>query len=307
MRISNGDVGLNVVIDGDDDAPPILLLHGILGSGRTWDWMVPRLADRYRVVRLDFRGHGGSDRAAGRYHMEHYVSDAAAACEQVAGSACVIVGHSLGGAAAAGLAQTRPDLVRGVVLEDAPLALPDPTAEGAARNSLLDSFAVLRELIPQVQAAGRSVADVAAASASAPSAVGPPFGEVLHEDGLTTMAVGTLAVDASVLDPVLAGTLGQVFDPTRSLGTAVAAVAADPVSPDAVTRQDDLARLVEANPQASTHTLVGANHLIHDTMGQRERFWTIVETFLATLSVWSVPASDAIPAGTGSRSARRLP
>lgn len=285
MRISNGDIGLNVIVDGDDDAPPVLLLHGILGSGRTWDWMIPRLADRYRVVRLDFRGHGDSDRATGRYRMEHYVSDAAAACEQVAGRACVVVGHSLGGAAASGLAQTRPELVRGVVLEDAPLAMPASTADASGRNSLLDSFTALREVIPAVQASGRSVDDVAAATALAPSAAGPPFGEILHEDGLTTMAAATLAVDASVLDPVLEGTMGQVFDATRTLGTAVAAVAADPASPDAVTGQADLARLIAVNPEASTHTLAGANHLIHDTMGQRERFWTIVETFLATLGV----------------------
>lgn len=284
MRISNGDVGLNVVVDGDDGAPPIVLLHGILSSARTWDWMVPRLVDRYRVVRLDFRGHGESDRTAGRYGMEHYVSDAVAACEQVAGAPCVIIGHSLGGAAAAGLAQTRPDLVRGVVLEDAPLAMPHPTTGGAARNSLLDSFTALRELIPAIQSAGRSVDDIAAASANAPSAAGPPFGEILHEDGLITMAAGTLAVDASVLDPVLDGTMASFFDPARTLGTDVAAVAADPASPDAVTSQADLARLIELNPQASTHTLAGANHLIHDTMGQRERFWTIVETFLASLS-----------------------
>ena len=35
MRIHNGDVGLNVVVDGLDDAPPIVLLHGILGSTET--------------------------------------------------------------------------------------------------------------------------------------------------------------------------------------------------------------------------------------------------------------------------------
>lgn len=54
MRIQNGDVELNVAVDGADDAAPILLLHGILGSSQTWDWMVPRLVDNYRVLRLDF-------------------------------------------------------------------------------------------------------------------------------------------------------------------------------------------------------------------------------------------------------------
>lgn len=284
MQIHNEDVGLHVHIDGDDGAPPVLLLHGILGSGRTWDWMMPRLVGQHRVLRLDFRGHGGSDRAPGRYRMVDYVSDAAAVCDQVVGEPCVIVGHSLGGATAAGLAQTRPELVRGIVLEDAPLSLPDPSVEGAGRNSLLDAFSALRQLIPQVQAAGMSIGDLAAATATSPSAAGPLFGEFLHEDGLTTMAAGMLDVDASVLDPVLEGTAGRVFDPTRPLGTLVAAVAADPASPDAVTSQADLAQLAGLNPHASTHTLAGANHLIHDTIGQRERFWTIVSEFLASIS-----------------------
>jgi pimeloyl-ACP methyl ester carboxylesterase len=284
MQIHNEDVGLHVHIDGDDDAPPVLLLHGILGSGRTWDWMMPRLVGQHRVLRLDFRGHGGSDRAPGRYRMVDYVSDAAAVCDQVVGAPCVIVGHSLGGATAAGLAQTRPELVRGIVLEDAPLSLPDPSVEGEGRNSLLDAFSALRQLIPQVQAAGMSIGDLAAATATSPSAAGPLFGELLHEDGLTTMAAGMLDVDASVLDPVLEGTAGRVFEPTRPLGTLVAAVAADPASPDAVTSPADLAQLAALNPHASTHTLAGANHLIHDTIGQRERFWKIVSEFLASIS-----------------------
>lgn len=284
MQIQNEDIGLHVHIDGDDGAPPVLLLHGILGSARTWDWMMPRLVGDHRVLRLDFRGHGGSDRAPGRYRMVDYVSDAAAVCDQVVGAPCVIVGHSLGGATAAGLAQTRPELVRGVVLEDAPLSLPDPSARGRNRNSLLDAFIALRQMIPQVQAAGMSIEDLAAVTATSPSAAGPVFGEVLYEDGMITMAAGMLDVDASVLDPVLEGTAGQVFDPSRPLGTFVAAVAADPASPDAVTSPADLAKLTALNPSASTHTLPGANHLIHDTIGQRERFWSIVSEFLASIN-----------------------
>jgi hypothetical protein len=107
---------------------------------------------------------------------------------------------------------------------------------------------------------------------------------LLHEDGLTTMAAGMLDVDASVLDPVLEGTTGRVFDPARPLGTLVAAVAADPASPDATTSPADLAQLTALNPHASTHTLPGANHLIHDSIGQRERFWSIVSEFLASIS-----------------------
>ncbi len=284
MRIQNGDVGLNVVVDGADDAPPILLLHGILGSACTWDWMVPRLADRYRVLRLDFRGHGESDRAAGTYQLTDYVSDAVTVCEQVAGVPCIVIGHSLGGATAAGLAQTRPELVRGVVLEDAPLAMPDPTAQGVERNSLMDVFALMRDAIPQLQAAGMSPEAVSAVVAASPGASGGTLGELLHDDGVATMAASMLAVDASVLDRVLDASLTVVFDADRPLPVPAAVVAADPASPDAVTQPTDLAKIAIHSPHASTHTLSGANHLVHDTIGQREPFWSIVEGLLASLS-----------------------
>ncbi len=281
MRIKSGDVGLNVVVDGADDAPPILLLHGILSSAQTWNWMVPRLVDDYRVLRLDFRGHGESDRAAGTYQLTDYVSDAVAVCEQVAGAPCIVIGHSLGGATAAGLAQTRPDLVRGVVLEDAPLAMPDPSAEGADRNSLMDVFAVLREAIPQMQAAGMSPEDMTAVVAATPSSSGGLLGELLHDDGVATMATSMLAVDASVLDRVLDASLSVVFDADLPLPVPAAVVAADPALPDAVTQPADLARMAIHSPHASRHTLSGANHLIHDTIGQREPFWSIVADFLS--------------------------
>jgi len=284
MRIQNGDVGLNVVVDGADDAPPILLLHGILGSSQTWDWMVPRLVDNYRVLRLDFRGHGKSDRAPGAYQVVNYLSDAAAACEQVAGTPCIVIGHSLGGMTAAGIAQTRPELVCGVVLEDAPISVPDPTAEGAERNSLMDTFALLRQMIPQMQAAAMAFDDVKAILAASPSSSGGLLGQVLHDDGVATMAASMLDVDASVLDVVLDGSMTPVFDPGRPLPTPAVAVAADPALPDAVTQPADLARLAIVNPHVATHTLEGANHLIHDTIGQREPFWTIVIDFLDSLS-----------------------
>ncbi|WP_420453182.1 alpha/beta fold hydrolase [Ilumatobacter sp.] len=283
MQIRNDDVSLHVAVDGPDDAPPILLIHGILGCGRTWEWIVPRLSDRHRLLRLDLRGHGRSDRAPDRYQLADYVSDARAACEQVAGAPCVVIGHSLGGATAAGLAQSHPDLVRGVVLEDPPLSVPDPTAEGAARNSLMDVFGVLRTVIPEVQESGASVDQVAGSTAMAPSAAGPPLGEILHDDAILTTAAGTLAVDASVLDHVLAGTSTPVFDPSRPLPVPAMVVAADPSSPDAVTRPTDIPRLAEVSPHVEARTLTGANHLIHDSVGQREPFFAIVEEFLASL------------------------
>ncbi len=62
VQIDNGDVTLNVETAGDEAAPPLLLLHGITASLRSWEWFVPALADRFHVLSLDFRGHGKSGR-----------------------------------------------------------------------------------------------------------------------------------------------------------------------------------------------------------------------------------------------------
>ena len=203
MEILNGDLTLNVAVDGDADAPPVLLLHGITASVRTWEWMVPHLVDRYRVLRLDFRGHGRSGRAPGTYGWEGYVSDAAAACREVAGAPCAIIGHSLGGGTAAALAQLHPDLPRGVLLEDPPLSVTRDLED----NSLLDAFRLMRESIPRIQAEGVPADVVAQILAQAPSAAGPTFGEMLHPDALAAMAAGMLELDATVLDPELEGTI----------------------------------------------------------------------------------------------------
>ena len=78
MEIRNGEVALHLEVDGDDTKPPVLLMHGITQSVETWAWFVPRLTPRYRVLRLDFRGHGRSGRTPGAYGLPGYVSDAVA-------------------------------------------------------------------------------------------------------------------------------------------------------------------------------------------------------------------------------------
>jgi pimeloyl-ACP methyl ester carboxylesterase len=279
MQIKNGDLPLHVAVDGDADAPPVLLLHGITASVRTWDWLVPHLADRYRVLRLDFRGHGRSGRAPGTYGWEGYVSDAAAVCRQVAGEPCAIVGHSLGGGTAAALAQQHPDLPRGVLLEDPPLS----AARDLEGNALLDGFRLMRESIPRLQAEAVPADVLAQILAQAPSAAGPTFGEMLHSDALAAMAGGMLELDASVLDPVLEGTIRPLFDPTKPIPVPTLVVTADPASPDAVTRPADVRELASASPHAKVRVMAGASHLVHDELANRQNFLDEVVAFLDRL------------------------
>ncbi len=283
MDLQTDDVTLHLEIDGDDDAPPVLVLHGITQSTATWGWLVPHLADRHRVVRLDFRGHGRSGRTPGAYTFPHYIADATAVCEQVLGEPTVIVGHSLGGGTAAGLAQTRPDLVRGVVLED-PAIMAPPSPDAAAPlegNSLLDGFRLMRESIPRMQESGMSVADLTEVLRGAPSSSGPLFGELCHDDALEAMAESMLQLDASVLDPVFDGSHAPVFDPHRPLPVPGIVIAGDPAKPDTIVREADLARLAEVSPEVESRVADGCGHMIHDSKEHRAMVLAAIEDLLA--------------------------
>src|SRR5947208_7272687 len=54
---------------------PILLVHGLASSYRIWDFVGPRLARRFRVIALDQRGHGRSDRPEASFEFATYVAD----------------------------------------------------------------------------------------------------------------------------------------------------------------------------------------------------------------------------------------
>jgi pimeloyl-ACP methyl ester carboxylesterase len=200
----------------------------------------------------------------------------------VLGQPALVIGHSLGGGTAAGLAQTRPDLVRGVVLEDP--AIMAPSAPGLPEgNALLDGFRLLRETIPQMQEAGLSSGDLAEALRNMPSSSGQPFGDTVHEDALYAMAEAMLQLDATVLDPVFDGSSVPVVDPDRELPVPGIVLAGDPSSPDTIVREPELARLAEHSPQIERRVVAGAGHLIHDSRQHREAVLGAVRDLLARL------------------------
>lgn len=277
---SASGVRLHVEIDGPADGAPVLVLHGITGCTATWDWLVPLVAATHRMVRLDFRGHGDSDRTPDAYHSEGYVSDATAVCEQLFDGPCTVIGHSLGGVTALGLAQTRPDLVDALVLEDPPMGR-SAGAQTLEGNSLLDAFRMMRQSVPALQASGIDLATLTAVLGRTPSAAGPTFGEALHDDAVAAMASALLRLDASVLDPVLAGApMTWVYDVDRPLTQRGVLVAADPASPDCVCRPEFIERAVAAGASLEVRTPAGAGHLIHDSRGMRDHVGQAVRDVL---------------------------
>lgn len=103
------------------DTPPLIIVHGLFGSGRNWGAIARRLADRRDVWTVDQRNHGTSPWA----RTNTYPDMAADLAEVVlaAGGHVDMLGHSMGGKAAMQLVLTNPDLVRKLVVADiAPVA-----------------------------------------------------------------------------------------------------------------------------------------------------------------------------------------
>jgi pimeloyl-ACP methyl ester carboxylesterase len=96
--------------------PCIVLLHGITGSSRTWDEVIPPLAERHTVIAPDLLGHGESAKPRGDYSLGAYASGVRDLLIALGIEKATVVGHSLGGGVAMQFAYQFPDRVDRLVL-----------------------------------------------------------------------------------------------------------------------------------------------------------------------------------------------
>ncbi|ADB31419.1 alpha/beta hydrolase fold protein [Kribbella flavida DSM 17836] len=115
VRVPGGD--LHVVQDGPANAPAVVLLHGLAGSTRWWDPVLPALRDLH-VIRIDLLGHGESAKPANGYSIAEHAARVGAVLDQLGVRRATVVGHSTGGAVATSLAEQRHELVTGLALID---------------------------------------------------------------------------------------------------------------------------------------------------------------------------------------------
>jgi pimeloyl-ACP methyl ester carboxylesterase len=80
--------------------PPLVLLHGLGDSHRTWRRVAPRLADHFRVLLLDLPGHGLSDRPDASYTLDWYAAMVFGWLDTIGVETTSVVGHSFGGGVA---------------------------------------------------------------------------------------------------------------------------------------------------------------------------------------------------------------
>lgn len=120
-----------------DGALPLIIAHGLYGSGRNWGVIARRLADRRDVVVVDMRNHGNSP----RFDSQSYPEMAADLAEVIGslGGQADLLGHSMGGKAAMQLALTQGALIRKLVVADiAPVAYAHDQSHHARAMRALD-------------------------------------------------------------------------------------------------------------------------------------------------------------------------
>ena len=112
--------GIEVNYREKGEGYPVFLLHGYTGNLRNWALQVPVLSREYRMVSIDHRGHGDSDKPKlpDDYSLELMAEDAYGLLEHLSVEECYLVGHSMGGTIAQHLALAHPERVRALVLMD---------------------------------------------------------------------------------------------------------------------------------------------------------------------------------------------
>ena len=107
---------LHYVDWGNEDAPPMLLVHGGRDHCRNWDWVAEALRHDYHIIAPDLRGHGDSQwMVGGSYNQVDYVYDIAQLLHQKQMTPVTIIGHSLGGSISLTYSGLYPDTVHRLV------------------------------------------------------------------------------------------------------------------------------------------------------------------------------------------------
>jgi 3-oxoadipate enol-lactonase len=117
---------MHVQLSGPADAPPLLLLHSIGTNLHVWDAPAELLEGRFRLIRIDQRGHGLTSVTPGPTTIATLAEDALAALDALGIDAAHVAGLSLGGMVAQSIASLAPERTLSLIAVDTALAIPPP-------------------------------------------------------------------------------------------------------------------------------------------------------------------------------------
>lgn len=232
-----------VVLQGEGEKAPVLLVHPLGLSEAIWQDLARRLAALgHPTLRYDLRGHGRSPNPAGSWGLAELAEDAARLIQEWGRGPVVMLGLSLGGVVAQQLAATRPELLRGLVLAHCDSHYPE-----AAR-------AVFSGRIEAARSHGMAaVADAALGRYLNPRLrAARPDVEAALRDTLTGTDPSAYALAcAAVRDADLRGALGRWAGPTLVIGGAE----------DSGVPPERIQALAASIPGARLQMLDGVSHL----------------------------------------------
>ncbi len=101
--------------------PPLLFIHGWCCDHTYWRDQIPEFGQRHRVVAVDLRGLGDSDRPDEDSTVSQFADDVAWLSREIGLEKPLLIGHSMGGVIALNIVRKHPDLARAAVFDDAPM------------------------------------------------------------------------------------------------------------------------------------------------------------------------------------------
>ncbi|HTZ41268.1 MAG TPA: alpha/beta fold hydrolase, partial [Syntrophales bacterium] len=144
---------LRVLECGPVKGRPLVLLHGTGDNAHTWDLLAPRLAEHFRVVAVDQRGHGWSSWAVPpAYRCEDYLLDLQALIDQMALDGIFMLGHSMGALHASLYTALNPGKVLALIHVDIEPRPPDWNRKylSGLYENLPDSYASPEDYISEI-------------------------------------------------------------------------------------------------------------------------------------------------------------
>jgi pimeloyl-ACP methyl ester carboxylesterase len=283
-RFNTGQVEINYA-EGPPNGRPFVVLHGGAARWQHGEELVRTLSSDWHVFAPDFRGHGRSGRVAGAYILTDYVRDTAAWLREVVSQPAIVYGHSLGGEVAVMLTAQHPELVRALIVADAPLSPANLSTE-------MPYHRIQNELWQRM--AGRPAVEIEAALRDMPvlepGATQPrPAREVFGEDSgfFPHQATSLHQLDPDMLTAVLKGPAAMLpgYDPRVTLPAIrcpVLLLQADPAH-GPVLHDDEVALALELLAKPTHVRLTGIGHGMHAPPGGTKVILDAIAPFLASL------------------------
>ena len=236
-----GDIEIAHRWDGNPDGPVVMMAHAMGTSHRIWDLQVPALADRYHLLRYDWRGHGDTSAPEGPYTLALFLEDAIGVMDALDLDKVHWVGISTGGMIGLGLGIHFPERILS-------LSLCNTTSQTNAwyRGSVVERRAVALKggMEPVWEMTNRLWFNDAFVEAESTT-----FQEV-REVLVRTPIPGYLGGMSAVADLDYLDSLHKITAPTR-----IIAAGADPVTP--IERSEEIRDRV---PGAKLTVIEGQRH-----------------------------------------------